>query len=104
MTPPKDPRPAARSVVAVDDNYLIMTRAVVDGYRIGLDLNYAEWAMTSAVPSLLADSTRLRQVLRAIADIENPTKDGPLGKAGLIPHEYFYRLQKMARDAIEGKP
>lgn len=55
----RDPDPI--SVVPVDDNYLIMTDAVVASYQAGLDLNYEAWAMTSAVPSLLAEVRRLRE-------------------------------------------
>lgn len=58
-----DQAPEPVHVVPVDDNYLIMTDAVVAGYQQGLDLNYESWAMTSAVPSLLAEVRRLRELL-----------------------------------------
>lgn len=58
--PEARPAPEPVNLVPVDDNYLIMTEAVIASYQLGLDLNYASWAMTSAVPSLLAEVRRLR--------------------------------------------
>jgi len=56
---------SARSVIPIDENYLIMTRGVVACYEGGLKLNYEDWAMSSAIPSLLAEVERLRGIIDA---------------------------------------
>jgi len=56
---------AVRDVVPVDDFYLVTCRALVESYAGGLDLNYPDWAMKSAIPSLVAEVERLRGIIDA---------------------------------------